>query len=139
MKEVTEGVRDVELEDGKSKSEPTAAETEVEGDVGKTDAETTTAVGAEEAAAVPLPDSPELKAMADGEEKVQEKEDADADAEGEDDVEPGDANAVSAADSEASSSTSPRKAVPSVDNAHEDVPGLSHIAEKTPTVATVEA
>ena len=80
--------------------------------------------------------------MADGEEKVQEKEDADADAEGEDDVEvkePGDADAVSAADSEASSSASPKKAVPSADNAHEDVPGLSHTLEKTSTVATVEA
>ena len=74
--------------------------------------------------------------------KVQEKEDADADAEGEDDVEvkePGDADAVSAADSEASSSASPKKAAPSTDNAHEDVPGLSHISEKTPTVATVQA
>ena len=37
MKEVTEGVRDVELEDGKPKPEPTAAEVEAEAEAGERD------------------------------------------------------------------------------------------------------
>ncbi|KAI8989140.1 hypothetical protein BD414DRAFT_507528 [Trametes punicea] len=49
VKEVTKGVREVELEDGK----PSALET--------TEGVADEKIGAEEAAAVPLPDSPELK------------------------------------------------------------------------------
>ncbi|KAI0634242.1 acid protease [Trametes polyzona] len=54
VKEVTEGVREVELEDGKTASASQASETE-----------TPTEALVQEAAAVPLPDSPELKATED--------------------------------------------------------------------------
>ncbi|KAI0649941.1 aspartic peptidase domain-containing protein [Trametes meyenii] len=71
VKEVTKGVREVELEDGKA---PVAQSLE-----GEAQAETST----QEAAAVPLPDSPELKAAedtqeVDGDAAAQETDAADA-------------------------------------------------------------
>ncbi|KAI0752710.1 hypothetical protein C8Q80DRAFT_470644 [Daedaleopsis nitida] len=79
VKEVTKGVQEVELEDGQPK--PPAEKSQDESETTEMVPEAETA--AEKAAAVPLPDSPQLKAAdddldAEGEEDVEEKERDDA-------------------------------------------------------------
>ncbi|KAI0767426.1 aspartic peptidase domain-containing protein [Fomes fomentarius] len=114
VKEVTKGVGEVELDDeGKPK------EIEIPTEVAQTQTtETTTAADAEEAAAVPLPDSP--KAVEEGKEDV--------DAEGEEDVEAkegedaADATDATVVDDVSSSGKEESPSVATVTD--EEVPGL---------------
>ncbi|KAI1786884.1 acid protease [Ganoderma leucocontextum] len=119
VKEVTKGVEEVELEE-----KPSAAEEVKEKDVEEASAE------AKEAAAIPLPDSPQLKAT--------EGEDADADGEADSDV---DTEAEVDAKSEEVISTNEDAAAPAgkveeppaptVAVADDEVPGLT-LASKSP-------
>ena len=127
VKEVTQGVRDVELEDGKSKPVPIPVADEAEGvkeAVEETPVDASTS--AQEAAAVPLPESPTLKAA--------EGEDQDVDAEGELDIEAKEDEIVAPATSPVEQSSKPAPV-----STADEVPGLTLAAspskhdEKTTT------
>lgn len=114
VKEVTKGVREVELDDeGKPK------EIEIPAEEAQTQTtETTTAADAEEAAAVPLPDSP--KAAEEGKEDVDAEGEEDVEAkEGEDAADATDATVVD----DVSSSGKESPSVATVTD--EEVPGLT--------------
>ncbi|KAI0325518.1 hypothetical protein GY45DRAFT_1340078 [Cubamyces sp. BRFM 1775] len=109
VKEVTKGVRKVELEDGETST------------VEAVEAEPQAQTGAEEAAAVPLPDSPELKPTDDTQDAEGE---ADAEADKED-------TAVPTESSDIPKPTTMDAPLP--DTAEDEVPGLtltSHTADK---------
>ncbi|KAI0672320.1 hypothetical protein C8Q78DRAFT_990789 [Trametes maxima] len=113
VKEVTKGVREVELEDGKA---PVAQSSEDE-----TQAETST----QEAAAIPLPESPELKA-------TEETQEIDGDAAAQ---ETGAADAAEPANEESSSQEVEKPATEETTAAvaEDEVPGLTlptHVEEK---------
>ena len=121
VKEVTKGVKEVELGEKPAPSEASSVEeTEVSTDGKEAEVE------APQAAAVPLPDSPELKAV-DGE---------DVDAEGE-------ADADADADAEADEGEEPKstKEVPAPAEAatDEEVPGLSLASASPKKAQTTEA
>ncbi|KAL7284595.1 hypothetical protein ACG7TL_001889 [Trametes sanguinea] len=112
VKEVTEGVREVELEDGKTSG---AAVTE---DV------STEKTGAEEAAAVPLPESPELKPAEDVDKSEPEPVAEDTSA--------SESSALEKSESglpEAPKESSEEAAAPA---ANDDVPGLTLPSEDAP-------
>ena len=114
MKEVTKGVRDVELEDEQTKPKAPA-----EGEADEAKEETQT--GAEEAAAVPLPDSPQMKAA--------EEDKEDVDAEGEEDVEGKEADAATDATAVEDGSSSGKEDEPAVAATEDEVPGLTLASE----------
>ena len=119
VKEVTKGVKEVELGEKPAPSEASSVEeTEVSTDGKEAEVE------APQAAAVPLPDSPELKAV-DGEDIDAEGEaDADADAEADEGEEPKSTKEVPA---------------PAEAATDEEVPGLSLASASPKKAQTTEA
>ncbi|KAI9056356.1 hypothetical protein FKP32DRAFT_1682316 [Trametes sanguinea] len=118
VKEVTEGVREVELEDGKTPAPASVCDVPAE------------KAGVEEAAAVPLPDSPELKPT-----EGAGTPDGELDAEGATKGE-----VVSLAEDDAKSSEAPNEPLsqeitPST-SAEDDVPGLTLPSEEVSPPAT---
>ncbi|KAI0657459.1 hypothetical protein C8Q70DRAFT_934826 [Cubamyces menziesii] len=115
VKEVTKGVRKVELEDGKTcTAESVEAESQAQ-------------TGAEEAAAVPLPDSPELKPADDTQ-----------DAEGEVDAEAVKDDTAAPIESSEIPEPTTKDAAP-LETVEDEVPGLtltSHAADK-PTASSI--